>query len=99
MALPKVFRGVEDLLPPPDHMVVEPEHDGLPEDIVEMGSPSNEQGSPPMLDLNLPVEVEVFIPMENGVQLQINPDEFPKEELMGVDGEDPVGEAGNLGAC
>lgn len=71
-------------------MEADPQDDALPEDVLAMSSPSsNAPGSPPLFDLNLilQVEVEVFIPMENGVQLQINPDEFPEDELMGHEDE------------
>lgn len=52
-----------------------------------MSSPSsNAPPSPPLLDLNKPVQVEVFFPVDNnGVPIQINPDEFLEDDLMDED--------------
>lgn len=74
--------GVDDLMQSNDNMDEDFVDNAHPEDIIAMNSPSD-AASPPAFDLNEPAEVEVFIPMEDGVPLQINPDEFHEDELMG----------------
>lgn len=76
-----------DLIPVP---VPNQEEAPIQEDIIEASSASSassEANAPAPLDLNLePVEVNVFIPMdEDGMQLQINPDEIPEDQLLGAD--------------
>ncbi|KAF8720685.1 hypothetical protein HU200_023587 [Digitaria exilis] len=61
------------------------EHQNLPlEDVIDASSQSSKSGNHvPQLDLNEPVHVDVFIPMEDGQPLKIMPVEFPEEELLG----------------
>lgn len=77
--------GVEDLILEQHDMEEDIPIDTMLEDIVAVSSPSSNAQSPQTFNLNEPVEVEVFIPMENGVQMMINPEEIHEDELMGVD--------------
>lgn len=56
---------------------------GAVEDEIDASSDSSdEEGDLPAFNLNEPIHVELFIPMDGDEQLMINPEEFPEDELM-----------------
>lgn len=82
---------VEDIIPEHNEdMIVDDHPEPVQEDIIDASSQSSASANSdpaPVLDLNEPVHVEVFIPMENGHPLQLIPDEVPEEDLMSSDEE------------
>lgn len=75
------FGGVDDILPLANDAMEVNDLQGLTQgEIIEASSQFSELvDNAPLLDLNEPVHMDVFIPIEDGKPLQMMPDEFPME--------------------
>ncbi|CAN6180256.1 unnamed protein product [Urochloa humidicola] len=81
-------RQIEDLIQAANAAGMLPQINDNPKQVIDEGAPSDDsinQLPAPIQDLNELNAVQVFIPMNNGVPLQMIPDEVQPEELLGHD--------------